>query len=94
MRCTLEPVCAALGAVFSQVNVAHKQNIIQEAWLKKQPSSFSLVYHHNNIINNEDGEKDDPITNMKLSTNENVNKNNIIIIISSSNEKSKIISMK
>jgi len=31
IRCTLEPVCAALGAVFSNVNVAQKRHIVQEA---------------------------------------------------------------
>jgi hypothetical protein len=32
MRCTLEPVCAALGGIFSKVNVHQRRhNIVQEA---------------------------------------------------------------
>lgn len=31
MRCTVEPVCAAVGAVFSQIGVSQRRHIVQEA---------------------------------------------------------------
>lgn len=31
MRCTVEPVCAAVGAVFSQMSVSQRRHIVQEA---------------------------------------------------------------